>query len=334
VKPRLPCVWDKSRFVVRSNERIPAIFDIDEQLPDRRVCLDCGEWQDLGESICEYCESTRVEVRVRRIWGWVGIQRYIHSSDFGIDFIRNGRKILVRNRNLFNWDDPDDPTGSSEVEYPIEFPRGLGRIVGEVHIDHVRVNYQKNAFEYDTPEWKRVVRVLRGDGPLRPKIGQRLGYGPNSSPLAQLFTGYRTNEPGLKDLIPGNGKVALHELAREWADNFRKGELDFQTDEKWYQAAAQHLELKEAATQPPVSDPEPGDGGDILTAKGLLPTSPVTSARRQFPTSTRASGSQATAHPCKYRPGSFGDIGSPAPMRPALFPCTSPPAREPRSRSS
>lgn len=321
VKPRLPCVWDKSRFVVRSNERIPAIFDIDEQLPDRRVCLDCGEWQDLGESICEYCESTRVEVRVRRIWGWVGIQRYIHSSDFGIDFIRNGRKILVRNRNLFNWDDPDDPTGSSEVEYPIEFPRGLGRIVGEVHIDHVRVNYQKNAFEYDTPEWKRVVRVLRGDGPLRPKIGQRLGYGPNSSPLAQLFTGYRTNEPGLKDLIPGNGKVALHELAREWADNFRKGELDFQTDEKWYQAAAQHLELKEAATQPPVSDPEPGDGGDILTAKGLLPTSPVTPPAAPSPSTLVESEDDRRA---KWRVGassvpdldaSFGLPGHGAPLQ-------------------
>lgn len=278
VKPRLPCVWDKNRFVVRSSERIPAIFEIDERLPERRVCIGCGEWQELGESTCEYCGSDRVEVRERRIWGWVGVQRYIHSSDFGIDFIRNGRKILVRNRSLFNWDDPDDPTGSSEVEYPIEFPRGLGRIVGEIHIDHVRVNYQKNAFEYDTPEWKRVVRVLRGDGPLRPKIGQRLGYGPNSSPLAQLFTGYRTNEPGLKDLIPGDGKVALHERAREWADRFRKGDPDYQTDEKWYQAAAQHLELKGAAKEPAASDPAPSDGGDILTTKGLLPAAQPASA--------------------------------------------------------
>lgn len=277
VKPRLPCVWDASRFVVRNNERIPAIFEIDERLPERRVCLDCGGWQELGESTCEYCGSNRVQVSERRIWGWVGIQRYIHSSDFGIDFIRNGRKILVRNRSVFNWDDPDDPTGSSEVEYPIEFPRGLGRIVGEIHVDHVRVNYQKNAFEYDTPEWKRVVRVLRGDGPLRPKIGQRLGYGPNSSPLAQLFTGYRTNEPGLKDLIPGDGKVALHERAREWADQFRKGDPDYRTDAKWYQAAAQHLELKEAEKGIPATDSSP-HGGDILKAKGLTPGAPASPA--------------------------------------------------------
>lgn len=319
VKPRLPCVWDESRFVVRSNERIPAIFDIDERLPDRRVCMDCGEWQEVGDSTCEYCGSGRVETRVRRIWGWVGIQRYIHSSDFGIDFIRNGRKILVRNRSLFNWDDPDDPTGSSEIEYPIEFPRGLGRIVGEIHIDHVRVNYQKNAFEYDTPEWKRVVRVLRGDGPLRPKIGQRLGYGPNSSPLAQLFTGYRTNEPGLKDLIPGNGTAPLHELAREWADKFRKGDPEYQTDVKWYQAAAQHLELKEAAKEPPSSGATPG--GDILATKGLLPNAPAAPLATPMPTTPveseddRRAKWRSSATPLPDLDASFGLPGHGAPLQ-------------------
>jgi hypothetical protein len=248
VKPRLPCVWNKNRFVVRNNERIPAVFEIDERLPDRIVCMDCGAWQDSGESVCEYCDSARIEVRERRIWGWVGIQRYLHGSDFGIDFIRNGRKILLRDLTLFRWDDPDDPTGRGEVEYPIELPRA-GRIVGEIHVDHVRVNYQKNAFEYDTPEWKKVVRVLRGDGPLRPKIARRFGYGSNNSPLARLFTGYRTNEAGLKDLVPGDDKVALHERAREWADKFRKGDPDYQTDERWYQAAAQHLQLSASPTQ-------------------------------------------------------------------------------------
>lgn len=267
IKPRLPCTWGRERFVVRNNERVPAVFDIDERLPDRLVCLDCGAWQDPGEAACEYCESPRTEVRERRIWGWVGIQRYLHPSDFGIDFIRNGRKILLRDVSLFRWDDPDDPTGRGEVEYPIELPRA-GRIIGEIHIDHVRVNYQKNAFEYDTPEWKRVVRVLRGDGPLRPRIARQLGYDANNSPLAKLFAGYRTNEAGLKDLIPGDGKVALHERAREWAEQFRKGEAEYQTDEKWYQAAQQHVESKQSPT---TTTPLPS-AGDILTRKGLLPT--------------------------------------------------------------
>lgn len=269
VKPRLPCVWDRTRFVVRNNERIPAVFDIDERLPDRLVCLDCGAWQDLGETACERCQSSRVEVRERRIWGWIGIQRYLHPSDFGVDFIRNGRKILLRDLSLFRWDDPDDPTGRGEVEYPLEFPRA-GRIVGEIHVDHVRVNYQKNAFEYDTPEWKRVIRALRGDGPLRPKIARGLGYPPNVSPLAKLFNGFRTNEAGLKDLIPGDGKVALHDRAREWAERFRKGDPEYQTDDRWYQAAAQHLELKAESKEPP-GDEDPDSGADILTRKGLLP---------------------------------------------------------------
>ena len=276
VKPRLPCVWDPSRFVVRNNERIPAMFDIDERLPDRLVCMDCGAWQDPGEPDCEYCGSGRVEMRERHIWGWIGIQRYLHASDYGIDFIRNGRKVLLRDVSLFRWDDPDDPTGRGEVEYPLEFPRA-GRIVGEIHVDHVGVNYQKNAFEYDTPEWKRVIRILRGDGPLRPRIARQLGYAVNDSPLAKLFTGYRTNEAGLKDLIPGDGKVALHERAREWADKFRKGDADYKSDEKWYQAAQQHLELKQAAKEPP---PDAGtvEGGDILARKGLLPADPATAS--------------------------------------------------------
>jgi hypothetical protein len=321
VKPRLPCVWDQSRFVVRSNERIPAVIDIDESLPDRRVCLDCGRWQDVGDSNCESCGSSRVEVRERRIWGWVGIQRYSHLSDFGIDFIRNGRKILLRNRSLFNWDDPDDPTGSSEIEYPIEFPRGLGRIVGEIHVDHVRVNYQKNAFEYDTPEWKRVVRILRGDGPLRPKIGKGLGYRPNTSPLAQLFTGYRTNEPGLKDLIPGDGKVALHERAREWAEKFRKGDPDYQTDAIWYQAASQHLELKHTPKNDPPTQPGGDDGGDILITKGLLPTqspAPAPTPESKSPMETeddRRAKWRSSAVPLPDLDASFGLPGYGAPLQ-------------------
>jgi hypothetical protein len=263
VKPRRTCVWDKSRCVVRSGEKIPAVIAIDEQLPDRRACMDCGLWQDASESCCADCGSDRLEVRERRIWGWLGIQRYLHATDYGIDFIRNGRKVLLRDDSLFRWDDPDDPSGRGELEYPIEVPRA-GRIVGEIHVDHVRVNYQKNAFEYETPDWKRVVRVLRGDGPLLPKRARDAGYTTNTSPLARLHAGYRRNDPGLNYLVPGDGRNALHERAKEWADRFRKGDPEYQTDEKWYLAAQQH-------DQPPAppSDPVP-EAGDILGAKGLL----------------------------------------------------------------
>lgn len=270
VKPRLACTWAETRTVVRGGDKIPAVIRIDEQLPDRNACLDCGAWQDDTDAECRDCKSTRLEVRQRRIWGWVGIQRYLHKTEFGIDFLRNGRKVLLRDQRLFNWEDPDDPSVGGDREYPIEVPP-MGRIVGEIHIDHVRVSYQKDAFEYDTPEWKRVVRTLRGEGPLQPKKARALGYQQaNSSPLARLFNGYRRNDPGLGYLIPGDGKRALHEAARDWAERFRKGEADYQTDEKWYLAAQQH-DNPPAPPEEPIPDPD-----DILRVKGLLPPPDLT----------------------------------------------------------
>ena len=216
------------------------MINIDVPLADRYACLDCGHWQDDAGPDCEGCGSSRLEVRPRRIWGWLGIQRYIHPTDYGIDFLRNGRKILLRDVRMFSWTDPDDPAGRGELEYPLEVPSGQGRIIGEIHIDHVPVTYHKNAFEYDTPDWRRVVRTLRGDGPLLPGRAKTLGIPENTSHLAKLVAGYRRNDPGLKYLTPGDGKHAMHEKAKEWAERFRKGDPEFQTDEKWYAQAELH----------------------------------------------------------------------------------------------
>lgn len=271
VKPRRPCVWDESRSVVRNRERIPAVIRIDEPLADRYACLDCGHWQDDSGPGCDHCGTARLDARPRRIWGWLGVQRYIHPTDFGIDFIRNGRKILLRDVRMFSWIDPDDPTGRGEQEYPLEVPSGQGRIVGEIHIDHVAVNYQKNAFEYDSPEWRRVVRVLRGEGPLLPKRAKALGLPENSSHLAKLVAGYRRNDPGLNYLTPGDGKHAMHEKAKEWADRFRKGDPDYQTDARWYLQAELHDNPSTVPEPEPASAP---DRDEVLTAMGIRESSP------------------------------------------------------------
>lgn len=272
VEPRRPCVWNEERFVVRRGEKIPAIIRIKEQLPGRAACNDCGRWQDPGLTECEFCRGTRLEVRPRAITGWVGIQRYFSTNDYGIDFLRNGRKILIRDTRMFGWEDPDEP-GRPEQEYPIELASTIGgRIVGEIHVDHVGVNYQKNAFEYDTPEWKKVVRTLRGNAPLRPDIAQRLGHPVNTSPLARLLTGYRRANPGLKYLVPGDGKRAVHERAREWAQRFRKGDPEYQTDVRWYEAARQHDE-KPVEVPPEAVGDDDGDGGlDVRDRLGLNPS--------------------------------------------------------------
>ncbi|MDO3333019.1 ATP-binding protein [Mycobacteroides abscessus] len=241
VQPLMPCVWGEDRFVVQRNERYPAYISINKELTPLNACQSCGRWQDLVARECEECGSGDLEERERRITGWLGIQRYSHKSDFGIDFLRNGRKILLRDVSLFSWEDPNEPGARPSVEYPIEVPYE-GRIVGEIHIDHVRVNYQKNAFERNTVEWKHVVRTLRGEGPLRPNIARAAGYPSNETPIGRLFTGYRRLDPGLKSLVPGDGSHAIHGKAREWAKLFRRGDIQYQDDRIWYEAARQHDE--------------------------------------------------------------------------------------------
>ena len=117
--------------------------------------------------------------------------------------------------------------------------------MGEIHIDHVGVNYQKNAFEYNSRDWRTVVQTLRGDGPLHDELRDRGYTGANDTPLARLFDGYRRNDPGLNYLTPGNGTTAIHDRAREWGERFRKGETEYQSDDVWYEAAKNHDELEE-----------------------------------------------------------------------------------------
>ncbi len=274
VQPLAPCIWGKDRAVIVRAERFPAYIEIDKELNPLSACQTCGRWQDVAATECEECGSANLEIRERRIMGWLGIQRYSHKSDFGIDFIRNGRKILVRDLSLFGWADPNEPGARPEVEYPVEVPYE-GRIVGEIHLDHVRVNYQKNAFEYDTLEWKYAVRLLRGEGPLRPKIARTHGYPENDSSVGRLFTGYRRLDPGLKCLVPGDGKNAIHKKAREWAAEFRKGVPEYQDDAIWYESARQHDEPK----LPVPSDATDGSDDPEQDARSRLdipnPTDPL-----------------------------------------------------------
>ena len=84
--------------------------------------------------------------RSKRLTGWLGIQRYADPNDFGIDFIRNGRKILVSDKSLFQYENP--LTGQKELQYPLELGTSIGgRIVGELHVDYLLPTYQKNDFD-------------------------------------------------------------------------------------------------------------------------------------------------------------------------------------------
>ncbi|GHH46431.1 ATP-binding protein [Lentzea cavernae] len=267
VEPRLPCLWDETRHVTRRGVDIRAVQQINVPLKVKKACLSCGHWNAVEAETCEECGQERLQLRERQIWGWIGVQRYVHRSDYGLDFMRNGRKILLKDKRVFTWQDEDELT-EPELEYPIDSKSPTGRIVGEIHCDHVTPNYQKNAFEFDTHEWRQVLHSIRGSSPLRPIKAKDLGLPENTSPLAQLYAGYRRQDPGLNYLIPGDGNRALHEKAIEWADKFRRGDQDYRTDQKWYDAAYQH---DHPVTVPPAGEDDdeilPGVGNDLPDPK-------------------------------------------------------------------
>lgn len=240
--PRLPCIWAETRAVPRRGGNVNAMVKIDTTLPDAAFCLDCRHSSSPNSSVCSWCDSYNLTAHKRQVKGWIGVQRYLDSSDYGIDFIRNGRKILRRDKSLFTWENSDSLT--SEVEYPLGLPTNRGRIVGEIHCDHVPVSNTKDDFNRESREWRTVMGIVRGEGPLRPQACKRYGYPPNDSPLARIHRAFARNDPGLRCLIPGDGTRAIHAKATEWAHLFKKGVPEYQSDEIWYQAALRHDQVR------------------------------------------------------------------------------------------
>lgn len=251
VRPRRPCRWGDDRHVIFGSgakaEKIPAYIEIDETFLPADACELCGNWQQPGKETCDQCGSDQLRERERRLHGWLGVQRHLDKRDFGIDFLRNGRKILQYDKSLFTWRNPNDPTGAVDVEYPVELANQGGRLIGEIHLDYVPVHYDKTAFEYSDRAWRGAVDYLRGEAPLQPQKAKAAGYGENTSPLARLFKGYRRNDAGLRCLIPGDGTRPLHEETRQWARKFWAGEAEYQTDEKWWEQVQAHEERVQQA---------------------------------------------------------------------------------------
>lgn len=251
IKPRPHCVWDASRQVETPLGPVAAMIPINEELPPRPYCTTCWVWLAEAETMCPACGSSdSVSQRPRVIRGWVGIQRFFDLSHYGIDLIRNGRVIEELDKSLFYWVNTE--TDEQEKEYPIDTQYWGGRIVGELEIDFVRISHQKDAFDKHDPQWQLVVNVVRDNGPLRPDIAKARGYPVNLSPLARLFAGYRTgNVAGLKRLVPGTATASggINEEPKRWADLFWRGESEYQTDEKWYEAVcfAEEFKKKQAS---------------------------------------------------------------------------------------
>jgi hypothetical protein len=272
VTPVKHCVWDGSRSIkfkiAGAQTDVAARQEIDFPLAPVVTCQDCDTTQPVDADYipdkCEACDSTNVAKRNRRIWGWIGIQRYLDQKNYGIDFLRNGRKILLSNRSLFEWKNPEDPASSAILEYPSNLAHQGGRIVGEIHIDHVPVTYAKDAFEYSDKSWRYMIQRLRGDGPILPQRAKSLGYQENETPLALLARAYARTDAGTGCLIPGDGKQAIHQTSRAWGLKFAEGDPEYQTDRKWWDAAVEHDTKTQAPVAPqPAPTPPPSSDDDI-----------------------------------------------------------------------
>ena len=253
VVPHRHCVWDQKRSVQAAlstgPESINAVMDFEKILTPIRSCDSCSEEfsADNPDPVCNSCGSSSFTERERKIWGWIGVQRYLHTSEYGLDFLRNGRKILTWDKRLFSWKNPNDPQASGEIEYPTELPHLGGRVVGEIHIDHVPVAYTKDNFDYSDRGWKFMVEYLRGVGPIRPLKAKQAGFQENMTLLAKIIRGYQKIDPGLKCLMPGDGNSAIHVKTREWGSKFHSGELEYESDAIWWEAVENHETLKAAA---------------------------------------------------------------------------------------
>ena len=286
LSPRPHCIWARSRYVLHGGNNVPAVIDIDETLGNALYDSSRNRYLTTGEeeAILKRRDGKdqlpeEIILRPKRVYGWIGIQRYSDPDDFGIDFIRNGRKILLRDKSLFSFYNPI--SCRSELEYPVELGSTVGgRIVGEIHIDHIPPTYQKNDFHRADISWNEMITVLRGDGPILPKRRKAMGYtDENQSPLGRLISAYRRSDTGTRNLaIPSH-------MAREWYKRFRDKDPEYLSDEKWWEAAKEEdrLQADSGAGMAPPVDSGTAASDDIksyiddisgVSAGGVAPASP------------------------------------------------------------
>ncbi|MDR2970852.1 MAG: ATP-binding protein [Bacteroidales bacterium] len=238
LRSRSHCVWSESRYVRYIDQNVAARVNIDRNLGDALFDLSRNCYLTEDEAEQHYFAQQEgqplppyIVERGKRLTGWLGIQRYADPNDFGIDFIRNGRKILISDKTLFQYENPI--TGQKELQYPLELGTSVGgRIVGELHVNYLLPTYQKNDFDRSDKSWAQTVEAICGIGPFLPKSRKALGFpDQNTSHLGILVNAYRRIDKGTKCLFAPN------ETSKKFATQFKRGAREYLDDTLWWKAA-------------------------------------------------------------------------------------------------
>lgn len=237
------CVWADNRFVEhRTFGKIYAVRHVNELLGVQTRCTNCTALVPPGMNECPACHGSGLRTIEERVTGWVGIQRFDSETEFGIDLIRNGRAIKVGEKAAFF--EFTDEFKHTVKDYPIDGP--YGRIVGEIHLNHVPVDFLKQDFQRASPEWQRSITFLRGDSSLQPK---KEGAADNNSSIFMLYQGFRrVRDIGKKDMYmgywtPEGPKRISRDVEREYYAKFLQRLPGFFDDPEWWKLV-EHADLK------------------------------------------------------------------------------------------
>ena len=241
------CVWDSKRYVQHHKlGKIPARYDINHVINTQRRCAKCRSIIPDNATVCPSCGCNEIRSVEERIIGWVGIQRFDSDSNYGIDLIRNGRAIKIAEKRAFF--EFVDEFQNVIKDYPIDSP--YGRIIGEIHLDFVPVDFLKQDFQRSSEEWIGAMLYLRGNSSLQPS---KEGAEHNTSYIYKLFQGYRkVRTAGTTDLYMGywdkaenRPKRISRDVERQYYEKFLAKEPGYFDDTEWWK-------LVEEASVPPV----------------------------------------------------------------------------------
>ncbi|MBR3874184.1 MAG: ATP-binding protein [Clostridia bacterium] len=268
------CVWSDSRYVMWEKRPVPAYIQIDHSFGVQHFDLVKNRYltQDEIDTLLSETNNgesipSHIVPREKRLRGWIGIQRYSNPDDYGIDFIRNGRKILMSDKSLFYYENPW--TGTKEIQYPVELGSTVGgRIVGELHVDFLLPTYQKNDFDRTDYSWRQTIEYICGIGPYLPKARKANGITePVEAPIPLLCNAYRRTDPGTKCLALPSA------VAKRFLTEFHRGNSDYISDELWWKAAQEEDQKRSGGGESSAVNPghSPTDDIDSYLNGGSAP---------------------------------------------------------------